>query len=88
MLKEDRVALESGFPTHTHQNAEIFSYIISGELTHRDAGAKADAKEEQRRQPPRNEEQCHQEKMADLLALRSRRALLEDTRRTSNAPTK
>ncbi|KAL8946291.1 MAG: hypothetical protein Q9222_007292 [Ikaeria aurantiellina] len=37
VLNEDRVAPKSGFPTHTHQNAEIFSYIISGELTHRDS---------------------------------------------------
>ncbi|KAL8695929.1 MAG: hypothetical protein Q9201_007899 [Fulgogasparrea decipioides] len=37
VLNEDRVAPKSGFPTHTHRNAEIFSYIISGELTHRDS---------------------------------------------------
>jgi redox-sensitive bicupin YhaK (pirin superfamily) len=29
--------LYQGFPTHPHQNAEIFSYILSGELTHRDS---------------------------------------------------
>ncbi|KAL8830276.1 MAG: hypothetical protein Q9170_005805 [Blastenia crenularia] len=37
VLNEDRVAPKSGFPTHTHRNAEIFSYILSGELTHRDS---------------------------------------------------
>lgn len=37
VLNEDRVAPNTGFPSHTHQNAEIFSYIISGELTHRDS---------------------------------------------------
>lgn len=37
VLNEDRVAPNSGFPSHTHRNAEIFSYIISGELTHRDS---------------------------------------------------
>ncbi|KAL8926668.1 MAG: hypothetical protein Q9208_002742 [Pyrenodesmia sp. 3 TL-2023] len=37
VLNEDRVAPNTGFPSHTHRNAEIFSYIISGELTHRDS---------------------------------------------------
>ncbi|KAL9028322.1 MAG: hypothetical protein Q9196_003293 [Gyalolechia fulgens] len=37
VLNEDRVAPRSGFPSHTHRNAEIFSYVISGELTHRDS---------------------------------------------------
>ncbi|KAL9595301.1 MAG: hypothetical protein Q9219_006523 [cf. Caloplaca sp. 3 TL-2023] len=37
VLNEDRVAPNTGFPTHTHRNAEIFSYILSGELTHRDS---------------------------------------------------
>lgn len=37
VLNEDRVAPENGFPTHPHRDAEIFSYILSGELTHRDS---------------------------------------------------
>lgn len=37
VLNEDRVAPLSGFPTHSHRDAEIFSYILSGELTHRDS---------------------------------------------------
>jgi redox-sensitive bicupin YhaK (pirin superfamily) len=37
VLNEDRVAPQNGFPTHPHRNFEIFSYIISGELTHRDS---------------------------------------------------
>ena len=37
VLNEDRVAPLTGFPTHPHRNAEIFSYILSGELTHRDS---------------------------------------------------
>ena len=37
VLNEDRVAANSGFPTHPHRDFEIFSYILSGELTHRDS---------------------------------------------------
>lgn len=37
VLNEDRVQANSGFPTHRHQDFEIFSYILSGELTHRDS---------------------------------------------------
>ncbi|KAI4266407.1 MAG: hypothetical protein L6R38_008764 [Xanthoria sp. 2 TBL-2021] len=37
VLNEDRVDPNSGFPSHTHRDAEIFSYILSGELTHRDS---------------------------------------------------
>ncbi|KAK1762650.1 RmlC-like cupin [Phialemonium atrogriseum] len=36
VLNEDRVKANSGFPTHPHRDFEIFSYILSGELTHRD----------------------------------------------------
>ncbi|KAL3469349.1 RmlC-like cupin domain-containing protein [Aspergillus californicus] len=37
VLNEDRVSAKNGFPTHPHRDAEIFSYILSGELTHRDS---------------------------------------------------
>ncbi|MCJ1405517.1 hypothetical protein MMC11_008745 [Xylographa trunciseda] len=37
VLNEDRVAAGTGFPTHSHRDAEIFSYILAGELTHRDS---------------------------------------------------
>lgn len=37
ILNEDRVAPGTGFPTHHHRDFEIFSYILSGELTHRDS---------------------------------------------------
>lgn len=37
VLNEDRVDAQNGFPTHPHRDAEIFSYILSGELTHRDS---------------------------------------------------
>ncbi|KIW72200.1 hypothetical protein PV04_00412 [Phialophora macrospora] len=43
VLNEDRVMPGEGFPTHFHQNAEIFSYILSGELTHRDSMQKKGA---------------------------------------------
>ena len=41
VLNEDRVAPQNGFPTHNHRDAEIFSYILSGELTHRDSMVKS-----------------------------------------------
>ncbi|KKA31215.1 hypothetical protein TD95_000811 [Thielaviopsis punctulata] len=37
VLNEDRVKAGTGFPTHPHRDFEIFSYILSGELTHRDS---------------------------------------------------
>ena len=43
VLNEDRVAGGTGFPTHPHRDAEIFSYILSGELTHRDSMIKKGA---------------------------------------------
>ncbi|KAJ6093039.1 hypothetical protein N7486_008328 [Penicillium sp. IBT 16267x] len=43
VLNEDRVAAKNGFPTHSHRDAEIFSYILNGELTHRDSMIKKGA---------------------------------------------
>lgn len=37
VLNEDRVKANSGFPTHPHRDFEIFSYLLGGELTHRDS---------------------------------------------------
>lgn len=45
VLNEDRVAPLTGFPTHPHRNAEIFSYILAGELAHRDSTASQQSKD-------------------------------------------
>ena len=37
VINDDRIAPKSGFGTHSHQNMEIVTYMISGELTHRDS---------------------------------------------------
>jgi redox-sensitive bicupin YhaK (pirin superfamily) len=33
----DRPKPSTGFPTHPHREFEIFSYIVSGELSHKDS---------------------------------------------------
>ncbi|CAO1621992.1 unnamed protein product [Parajaminaea phylloscopi] len=37
VLNEDRISAGTGFPTHPHKQYEIFSYVVGGELTHRDS---------------------------------------------------
>lgn len=37
VLNEDVVQAGTGFPTHPHRHAEIFTYVLRGELTHRDS---------------------------------------------------
>ncbi|KAF9027136.1 RmlC-like cupin [Hymenopellis radicata] len=37
VINEDRVAPKTGFGTHPHREFEIFSYIVNGELEHKDS---------------------------------------------------
>jgi redox-sensitive bicupin YhaK (pirin superfamily) len=37
VMNDDQVRSGTGFDTHPHENMEIISYVVNGELTHRDS---------------------------------------------------
>ncbi|KAJ7777110.1 RmlC-like cupin domain-containing protein [Mycena metata] len=37
VINEDRVAPRNGFGTHSHREFEIFSYVVAGQLEHKDS---------------------------------------------------
>jgi quercetin 2,3-dioxygenase len=37
VINEDRVTPGAGFPTHSHRDMEIITYVLEGELAHQDS---------------------------------------------------
>ncbi|CAG9465682.1 unnamed protein product [Pedinophyceae sp. YPF-701] len=43
VVNDDLVKAGGGFPTHPHRDAEIFSYVVDGELSHKDSMGNGEA---------------------------------------------
>jgi redox-sensitive bicupin YhaK (pirin superfamily) len=37
VINEDKIAVAAGFPTHPHDNMEIVTYVLQGEIAHEDS---------------------------------------------------
>ncbi|KAI0630765.1 pirin domain-containing protein [Trametes polyzona] len=75
VINEDRVNPRTGFGTHAHREFEIFSYIVSGELEHRDSMGNVEVMKRGDLQMTsagtgiRHSEHCHGDKQVHFLQI-------------------